>query len=78
MQSYKVQQGTFVVNPGESIAAAIAEAEPGATVFVKPGVYTNAADVDGGRARHLRPRVESGPRRHWRGSVRLQGPDAAG
>ena len=41
-QSYKVQRGTFVVNPGESIAAAIAEAEPGATVLLKTGIHTNA------------------------------------
>ena len=54
VQSYKVQQGTFVVNPGESIAAAIAEAEPGATVLLKRGVHTNAAAIVVNKAIALR------------------------
>lgn len=53
-QSYKVQRGTFVVNPGESIAAAIAEAEPGATVLLKTGVHTNAAAIVVNKAIALR------------------------
>ena len=53
-QSYKVQRGTFVVYPGESIAAAIAEAEPGATVLLKTGIHTNAAAIVVNKAIALR------------------------
>ena len=53
---------TIVVNPGQSIQAAVNQAQPGDTVLVKPGVYHQSVLIKHGRDHASR--VGGFPRRH--------------
>ena len=69
-QTYRVQQGTFVVNPGESIPDAIAAAEPGSTVLLKAGIHTNAATISVNKAITVRGESREGSVLYCGGTAR--------